>query len=134
MSYPGFKVPDTRNPMKYARNHGSAKSGAGHWWVQRLTATALIVLGLWFVCTVIHLLGSDYGSARAALAEPWNAVLMILFLATAFWHAHLGLQVVIEDYVHVRWQEVILTVAIKFLAVLLALACAVAVLRVMFGG
>lgn len=133
MSYPGFKVPDTRNPMKYARNHGSAQSGVGHWWIQRLTAAALIVLSLWFVCTVIYLLGSDYVSARETLAQPWNAVLMILFIATGFWHGQLGLQVVIEDYVHIRWKEVLLTVAIKFLAVLLILACTLAVLRVALG-
>lgn len=134
MSYPGFKVPDTREPLKYARNHGSAKSGVGHWWVQRLTAAALVVLGLWFVVAVVRLLGSDYATAHAALAEPWNALLMILFVSTAFWHGQLGLQVVIEDYVHTRWKEVILTVLIKFVAVLLSVACALAVLRVALGG
>ncbi len=134
MSQPGFDTTDTRNPMKHARNWGSAHAGVGHWWVQRLTAAALIVLGLWFVITVISLLGSDYAGARRMLAEPWNVVLMILFVCTAFWHAQLGLQVVIEDYVHTRWVEVVLTVVIKFLAVLLALASALAVLRVAFGG
>lgn len=125
---------DLRNPLARARGLGSAKSGVGHWWVQRLTAAALVFLGLWFVCSVITLLGSGYASARQALAEPWNAILMIAFTATAFWHAQLGLQVVIEDYVHTRWKEVVLTVAIKFLAALLALACAVSVLRVALGG
>lgn len=133
MSYPGFKT-DTRNPMKYARNWGSAKSGVGHWWIQRLTAVALIFLGLWFVCTVLSFLGADYATAHQVLAQPWNVVLMILFVTTAFWHAQLGLQVVIEDYVHTRWKEVVLTVVIKFLAVLLALVSALAVLRVAFGG
>lgn len=134
MSYPGFKVPQTRDPLKYARNHGSAKYGVGHWWVQRVTAAALIVLGLWFVCTLLGMLGSDYAAAREVLARPWNAVLMIAFTSTAFWHAQLGLQVVIEDYVHVRWKEVVLMVVIKLLAVLFALACALAVLRVALGG
>ncbi len=134
MNYPGFKVPDTRNPMKHARNHGSAKHGVGHWWIQRVTAAALIVLGLWFVYMVLSLLGSGYVEAREMLARPWNAVLMIAFTSTAFWHAQLGLQVVIEDYVHVRWKEVVLMVVIKMLAVLFALACALAVLRVALGG
>lgn len=133
MSYPGFS-PSTRNPMKFARNQGSAQSGVGHWWMQRVTATALIALGLWFVITVITFLGSDYVSARATLAEPWNVILMILFVCTAFWHAQLGLQVVIEDYVHTRWREVVALVAIRFLAVLLAVAASLAVLRVAFGG
>ncbi|HEX7339705.1 MAG TPA: succinate dehydrogenase, hydrophobic membrane anchor protein [Rhodanobacteraceae bacterium] len=133
MSYPGFET-DTRNPMKHARNHGSAHAGVGHWWVQRVTAAALIVLGLWFVITVITFLGSDYATARATLAQPWNATLMIAFVCTAFWHAQLGLTVVIEDYVHTRWHEVVLVVLIRFLAVLLALAASLAVLRVAFGG
>ncbi len=134
MSYPGFKLPDMRTPLKYARNWGSAKSGVGHWWTQRLTAAALVVLTLWFVVTVLTFLGSDFETARETLAEPWNVLLMILFVTTAFWHAQLGLQVVIEDYVHTRWLEVVLMGVIKFLAVLLALASALAVLRVAFGG
>jgi len=125
---------DLREPLARARGLGSAKAGVGHWWVQRITATALIALGLWFVCSVIALLGSDFEQARAALAEPWNAVLMILFVCTAFWHAQLGLQVVIEDYVHTRWKEVVLTVGIRLLAVLLALASSLAVLRIAFAG
>lgn len=125
---------DLRDPLARARGLGSAKAGVGHWWVQRVTATALIGLGLWFVCTVIALLGSDFEQARAALAEPWNVVLMIVFVCTAFWHAQLGLQVVIEDYVHTRWKEVVLTVGIRFVSVLLAVAGSLAVLRVAFAG
>lgn len=125
---------DLRTPLARARGLGSAKSGVGHWWVQRTTAVALILLGLWFVCTVISLLGSDFAAAREALAEPWNTILMILFVCIAFWHGQLGLQVVIEDYVHTRWQEVTLVVLIRFLAVLLAVAASLAVLRVAFGG
>ncbi len=123
-----------RDPLARARGLGSAKAGVGHWWVQRLTAAALIVLGLWFVCTVIWLLGSGYSAAFEAMRKPWNVVLMILFLCTAFWHAQLGLQVVIEDYVHTRWLEVVSTVVVKFLAVLLALVGSLAVLHIAFTG
>ncbi len=133
MTVPGFKTPDTRTPLKYARNWGSARHGVGHWWIQRVTAAALIVLGLWFVITVLTLLGSGYAGAHGMLMQPWNAVLMIAFVWTAFWHAQLGLQVVIEDYVHTRWKEVVLVVVIKMLAVLLAIACTLAVLRVALG-
>lgn len=122
-----------RTPLARARGLGSAKDGASHWWVQRLTAAALIVLGLWFVCLVLSLLHADYATAHATLARPWNAVLMMAFTTTMFWHAQLGLQVVIEDYVHTRWQEIALLVLVKFLAVLGALACALAVLRVALG-
>jgi succinate dehydrogenase / fumarate reductase, membrane anchor subunit len=124
---------DLRNPLKRARGLGSAQSGVSHWWTQRVTAMGLVLLSLWFVIMVLGLLHADYATARAAVAKPWNAVLIIAFLVTALWHAVLGLQVVIEDYVHTRWKEVFLLVAIKFLAVLSALAGALAVLRIALG-
>ena len=84
----------------------------------------------WFVVMVLSLLHADYATARATVARPWNALLLIAFVLTMFWHAVLGLQVVIEDYVHVRWKEVVLLTAIKFIAVLGALAGVLAVLRI----
>ncbi|SHL58947.1 succinate dehydrogenase, hydrophobic membrane anchor protein [Rhodanobacter sp. OK091] len=130
MSAKDIVVKDRRNPLKIARGLGSSQSGVGHWWSQRVTAAALVLLGVWFVITVLCLLHADYATARAAVAKPWNALLLIAFALTMFWHAVLGLQVVIEDYVHTRWKEVVLLVAIKFLAVLGALASALAVLRI----
>ena len=124
---------DLRNPLKRARGLGSAQFGVSHWWTQRVTAAALVLLGLWLVITVLGLLHTDYATARATIAKPWNAVLLVAFLVSALWHAVLGLQVVIEDYVHTRWKEVFLMVAIKFLAVLSALAGALAVLRIALG-
>jgi len=82
------------------------------------------------VITVLSLLHADYATALATVAKPWNAMLLIIFLITMFWHAVLGLQVVIEDYVHTRWKEVLSMVLIKFLAVLGALASVLAVLRI----
>ena len=123
-------VTDRRHPIKTARGLGSAHSGVHHWWVQRVTAAALVVLGIWFVILVLSLLGADYATARATLAQPWNALLMIAFLLAMFWHASLGLQVVIEDYVHTRWKEVFAVVAVYFLAVIGALASVLAVLRI----
>lgn len=122
-----------RHPLKRARGLGSAQSGVSHWWTQRTTATALIVLGAWFVILVLGLVHGDYATARAAVAKPWNAVLLIAFLVSMFWHAVLGLQVVIEDYVHTRWKEITLLVAIKFIAVLCVLAGTLAVLRIALG-
>jgi succinate dehydrogenase / fumarate reductase membrane anchor subunit len=124
---------DFQNPLKRARGLGSAQSGVGHWWTQRLTAAALVVLVLWFVATVLCLLHADYATAHASIAKPWNAILLIAFIITVFWHAALGLQVVIEDYVHTRWKEVTSIVVIKFLAVLGALAGVLAVLRIALG-
>ncbi len=125
---------DLRSPLQRARGLGSAREGVAHWWLQRLTAVALFFLVLWFVATVLSLLHVDYASARAAIAQPWNAVLMIAFTSVLFWHMQLGLEVIIEDYVHATWLEISLKVVIKFLAAIFALACAVAVLRITFGG
>jgi succinate dehydrogenase / fumarate reductase membrane anchor subunit len=119
-----------RHPLKVARGLGSSQSGVGHWWLQRVTAAALVPLAIWFVILVLDLLHADYLSARATVARPWNALLLIVFVLTAFRHAVLGLQVVVEDYVHTRWKEVGLLLSIKFLAVLGALACVLAVLRI----
>ncbi len=122
-----------RTPLARVRGLGSAQSGAGHWWRQRLTALALLVLGPWFLVLTLGLSRAGYASAHATLAQPLEALLMIAFTAVMFWHAQLGLQVVIEDYVHTRWFALTLQIAIKFLAVLGALACALAVLRIALG-
>ena len=124
---------DLRNPLQRARGLGSAKEGVGHWWNQRLTAIALVFLVLWFVVLVLGLVGHDYQAVRASIARPWNALLMIAFIIAAFWHAVLGLQVVIEDYVHTRWVEVTSMVVIKLLAVAGVLAGVLAVLRIALG-
>jgi succinate dehydrogenase / fumarate reductase membrane anchor subunit len=121
---------DLRHPLKVARGLGASHSGVHHWWVQRVTAAALVLLGIWFVILVLRLLDADYATARATLAQPWNALLMIAFVLATFWHAALGLQVVIEDYVHTRWKEVGTLVAVYFLAVIGALASVLAVLRI----
>jgi succinate dehydrogenase / fumarate reductase membrane anchor subunit len=113
---------DLRNPLARARGLGSAKEGVSHWMLQRLTAVGLIFLTLWFVITVLSLIHADYATARASIARPWNAVMLIALIVTMFRHAVLGLQVVIEDYVHTRWLEVASLVAIKFIAVLAALS------------
>ena len=130
MSTKDTVVADRRQPIKIARGLGSAQSGVAHWWTQRITATALVALGVWFVYLVLSLLHADTVMARTVVARPWNALLLIAFVLAMFWHSVLGLQVVIEDYVHTRWKEVVLMVAIKFLSVLGALAGVLSVLRI----
>ena len=122
-----------RTPLKIAVGLGSARSGARHFMVQRLTALALIALGLWFVWIVLAMLHMSYVQAHALIAEPINAVLMIAFAITAFWHAQLGLQVVIEDYVHTRGLELASQIAIKFICFLGAAASVLAVIRIALG-
>ena len=125
---------DLRNPLQRARGLGSAKDGVQHWWRQRVTAAALLVLGIWFVLLVLSLLHGGYAAAHAALARPLNAALMIAFLIALFWHMQLGVQVVIEDYVHTRWVELTLQILVRFFAVLAALLAIIAVLRIALGG
>ena len=122
-----------RTTLSVVRGTGAAKDGARHWWAQRLTALALIPLGVAFAVMAIALAGSDYEGARAAFAHPVAAALWILFAAALFHHAHLGLQVVLEDYVHSPALKVAGIVAVKFAAVALGAASVVAVLRISIG-
>ncbi|MBA3897514.1 MAG: succinate dehydrogenase, hydrophobic membrane anchor protein [Sphingomonadaceae bacterium] len=89
-----------RSPLARAMGLDSAKDGAGVWWTQRVSAVALVPLSLWFAASIIARTGSDYASFIAWLRMPLVATLMILFLIALFHHIALGLQVVIEDYVH----------------------------------
>ena len=126
----GSRQADLQTPLKRVRGWGSSKSGTHHFIVQRITAVALIPLVIWFVWFVIGLSHADYANARQMLHQPIQALLMIVFVATAFWHAQLGLQVVIEDYVHTRWLELTSQLLVKFLCVLGALASILAVVKV----
>jgi succinate dehydrogenase / fumarate reductase membrane anchor subunit len=123
-----------RTPLSNARGLGSAKSGAHHWWIQRLTAVALIPLTLWFILSIIQLTGADYQTAVVWISSPTNSVLMLLLIATTFHHMQLGLQVVIEDYVQGEGVKIFGIVLVKLISVLLAAAAAFAVLKIAFGG
>lgn len=123
-----------RTPLARARGLGSAREGAGHWWAQRLTAIALVPLCLWFVAGIIGLIGAGHGAALAWIASPLNAVLLVLLVLAVFHHGQLGLQVVIEDYVHTEWQKITLIVAVKFGSLVLGLAAVFAVARIAFAG
>lgn len=121
-----------RNPLADARGLGSAKDGTAHWWAQRVSAIALVPLVLYVLYLLVSLAGADYATVRQTIAQPFNAVLLILFIGTAFWHAGLGLQVVIEDYFHVRWLEISLMLAVKFIFAAMGLAAIVAIGRIAF--
>ena len=123
-----------RSPLGRARGLGSAKSGTQHWWAQRLTAIALVPLTIWFVIAMVAATGSDHTTARAFIGNPVTAVLLVLLIVATFHHAQLGLQVVIEDYVHTKSVEIALLLAIKGAAIVLALAAIFAVLPIAFGG
>jgi len=122
-----------RTPIARVRHLGSAKDGTHHWWMQRLTAIALVPLTLWFAAGVIAHVGAELSAVEEWLGRPINAAAMILFLAAVFHHGQLGMQVVIEDYVHREGLKVAAIVAVKLVSALLALTSAVAVLQVAIG-
>lgn len=122
-----------RTPVKNARGLGSAHDGTHHWWVQRITALALIPLGLWFVASLVGLLQADYAAAVSWLAQPVNAVLLVLLLGVMFRHSYLGIQVVVEDYVHGSVTKLVTLVLLQFAHLVLAAAGIFVVLRIAFG-
>lgn len=109
---------------------GSARDGTGHWWGQRVSSVALLILGLWFLTGLAQLPGFGYQDVQAWLGRPTSAVLMLLLVACAAWHSVLGIQVVIEDYVHGPFLKVASIVLSRFVHILLAAAAIFAVLRI----
>lgn len=125
------RAPNLRDPLARARGLGSAKAGSHHWWVQRVTSIALLVLTPWLVWIVLHLLRADLATVRATFAHPLHATLAVVFVVSMFWHVKLGLQVVIEDYVH-GWMEIAAQLAVSFACTLGAVASLVAIGRIAF--
>ena len=121
-----------QTPMAKARGLGSAKKGVEHWWHQRLTAIANIPLVLWLVYSILQLKGADYLAFTTWLADPVNAVLMILFVISTFYHAVLGSQVVIEDYIHCECLKLAKLIAQKLVFFALGIACIFSVLKIAF--
>jgi succinate dehydrogenase / fumarate reductase, membrane anchor subunit len=118
-----------RSQLGRARGLGSAKSGAAHWWAQRLTAAALVPLTLWFICAAVRLVGASHDDMLAWIANPIPIVLLIALVLATFYHLALGLQVVIEDYVQSEPARLITLLATKGLIILLALTCLVSILK-----
>lgn len=122
-----------KTQLAVVRGLGSAKNGTHHWWGQRVTAVALVPLTLWFVYSVIMLTGAGHGTVADWLSQPLNAVLMLLLIAATFHHLQLGLQVVIEDYIHSEFTKLATILFVKFASFGLAVACAYAVLKIALG-
>ena len=121
-----------RTPLGRVLGKGSAKEGVHHWWVQRVTSVALIPLLVSFVVSVLTLPSLDYGVVHSWVHQSWTAVFLVLFIALACWHSKLGVQVVIEDYVHGGAKTLALVLS-TFLHTLIAAASIFAVLKVAFG-
>lgn len=128
---------DTKNKMQsaYGRIHGlgSAKDGTAHWWAQRVTAVALVILGAWFLYAVLVLAAMDAVAARAYLAQPVPAIAAVLFSLTALYHGKLGLEVVIEDYVHTHARKYTALVLVKFVTYVAMAVVVYAMAKISFG-
>lgn len=129
-----MKSSDLRTPLARARGLGSAHTGLHHWWMQRLTAIALVPLVVWFAVSLVMMSGADQGVVRAWIGSPFVMVLLILTIVVGLHHGQLGLQVVIEDYIHGEGRKLALILLVRFVAVLSGLAATVAILRIGFGG
>ena len=123
-----------RSPLGRALGLGSAKEGVAHWWAQRITAVALIPLVLWFVIELVALTGADRPAVMAWLHAPFAAIAMVLLLVAVFHHMSLGVQVVIEDYIHTEWLKIGALIVNRFAAFILGAAGIFAVLRIAFQG
>jgi len=123
-----------RTPLARARGLGSAKGGTHHFWLQRLTAIALVPLTVWFALSIASLATVDLPAVLAWMKSPLSALLMLCFLIAGFWHMKLGLQVVIEDYVHTEWRKVTCLILNNLISLFLALAATLAVLKMLLGG
>ena len=122
-----------RTPLANVRGLGSAREGTRHFWAQRVTAIALVPLGLWFMTVLLQLVGADYATATATLQSPLSTVLGLGLVLALFYHAYLGMQVVIEDYVHGHWMKLANLLILKFACLLMAAAAAVALLTIALG-
>jgi succinate dehydrogenase / fumarate reductase, membrane anchor subunit len=122
-----------RSPLGRALGLGSAKEGVEHWLLQRVTAVALVPLVLWFVIAVIGLIGADLDTVQDWVGRPLPAICLVLLLIATFYHASLGLQVVIEDYVHAELARVSLVIIVRLACIAFAVAGIVAVLTLALG-
>ena len=128
-----MKHEGTRSPLARAIGLGSAKSGAEQWWAERVSAVALVPLSVWFVGSIIAHSGSDHATFTSWLSAPMPMILMVLLVIAVFHHAALGLQVIVEDYVH-STIKFALIVAVRLGCFASAVAGVLAVLRIGFSG
>lgn len=117
-----------RSPLGKVLGRGSAGEGVGHWWVQRVTAVALLPLTVWFAWSILGLHLQSYDEVRGWLGQPWVAVLTILLVVTLAWHSKLGVQVVVEDYVHGKGAKTTLILLSTFIHIAAGVAGVFAIL------
>lgn len=121
-----------KTPLAIVRGLGSAKNGTRHWWMQRVTAIVLFPLGLWFMGYVLPHADAEYATLVAFLKSPWESILMILLIITSLYHGQLGLQVIIEDYIHHEFFKNFSLLGFKALALILGVWGILSVLIIQF--
>ena len=123
-----------RSPLSRVLGSGSAKEGTDHWWMQRVTAVALLILGPWFLFSFAGLDNYSQADIAAWVAAPANAVMLLLASITLAWHSMLGIQIIIEDYIHGPGLKVVSLILNKFAHVFLGVAAVLAILKMALGG
>ena len=122
-----------QNPLARVRGKGSSGGGAHHWRSQRYSALILLLSTAWVLWAGVSLAGADYATASAVMSSPVNAGMVILMAGAVFYHIQLGLQVVIEDYVHIAALEFVLLLFIRFACLVAFLISAIAALKLVLG-
>jgi len=126
----GFKI---RTPLARVRGLGASRSGTEHFWRQRMTAVANVPLTIAFVLIVVALLGRNHATAQQTLGTPLVAIVILLFIGSVTYHMRIGMQVIIEDYVHDEIPKLVLLMLNTFFTVAVALASAYAIFKLSFG-
>ncbi|GLK57412.1 succinate dehydrogenase / fumarate reductase membrane anchor subunit [Methylopila capsulata] len=122
-----------RTPLGQVRGLGAARSGTDHFWLQRLTAVSNLVLSTVFVGVLVSLAGDSHASVVATLSNPIVAILMLLFVISVVVHMRIGMQVIIEDYVHAELPKLLLLMGNTFFAIVVGLSAVFALLKISFG-
>ena len=128
-----MSIPSMRTPLARVRGLGSAKSGTQHFWHQRLTAIANVPLTIGFIAILMSLLGRGHAAVVQILGSPLVAIVMLLFIGSATYHMKIGMQVIIEDYVHDEKLKVAAIIANTFFAIAVAAVTVFAILKLSFG-
>jgi succinate dehydrogenase / fumarate reductase membrane anchor subunit len=123
-----------RSPIGRVLGLGAAKEGVSHWWAQRVTSVALVLLGLWFVSALLRMPTFSHEFVVNWISAPLNSVLLLLLIGTTVYHSKLGVQVVVEDYVTHHGLKIATMMLITFAHVAVAALASFAVLRIAFGG
>jgi succinate dehydrogenase / fumarate reductase, membrane anchor subunit len=123
-----------KTPLGRVRGLGPSGEGAEHWWDERLSSIAVFLLTVWLIVSLLRLPALDHGTIGEWLAQPLAAVPMLLLIVAAFWHSRMGLQVIVEDYVHEEGGKLFWIVLITFSAILAGGLAAFSVLKIALGG